>query len=304
MLGLLQAAGRTHQRELPLRGRRAAPPVRRRRPRRRAGAARVLGSPGPDRRRAAPPASGASSWASPTSGRWPLPRRRVDFGPRRSDDHYVIYTGGTTGLPKGVVWTQENAFYACIGGGDPSRQSGGVTEPGRAGRPHHGRAGDLPACRPAHARGRPVDVAVVAVLRRDGRAAARLARPGARVAHRGRGGREPHDRGRRPGRAASGRCLAQRRALRRVEPVLDRLGRRPAVARAPRAAHGDPARRGGVRRLRLVRDRGPGRPAPEPRPITRATYTAFTPYPVDHGDRRGRPDVRSSPVRAPSAGWR
>ena len=53
----------------------------------------------------------------------------VDFGPRRSDDHYVIYTGGTTGLPKGVVWTQEDAFYACIGGGDPTRQSGGVVEP-------------------------------------------------------------------------------------------------------------------------------------------------------------------------------
>jgi acyl-CoA synthetase (AMP-forming)/AMP-acid ligase II len=53
----------------------------------------------------------------------------LDFAPRRSDDHYVIYTGGTTGLPKGVVWTHENAFYACIGGGDATRQTGGVSDP-------------------------------------------------------------------------------------------------------------------------------------------------------------------------------
>jgi acyl-CoA synthetase (AMP-forming)/AMP-acid ligase II len=44
---------------------------------------------------------------------------------RSSDDHYVLYTGGTTGMPKGVVWRQEDALYACIGGGDPSRIAGG-----------------------------------------------------------------------------------------------------------------------------------------------------------------------------------
>jgi acyl-CoA synthetase (AMP-forming)/AMP-acid ligase II len=42
-----------------------------------------------------------------------------DFAPRSPDDLYVLYTGGTTGLPKGVVWRQEDIFFAAVGGGNP-----------------------------------------------------------------------------------------------------------------------------------------------------------------------------------------
>ena len=41
-----------------------------------------------------------------------------DFGPRSPDDHYILYTGGTTGMPKGVVWRQEDVFFALGGGLD------------------------------------------------------------------------------------------------------------------------------------------------------------------------------------------
>ncbi len=41
-----------------------------------------------------------------------------DFAPRSDDDRYIIYTGGTTGMPKGVVWRQEDVFFALGGGID------------------------------------------------------------------------------------------------------------------------------------------------------------------------------------------
>jgi acyl-CoA synthetase (AMP-forming)/AMP-acid ligase II len=40
------------------------------------------------------------------------------FPPRSADDVYIIYTGGTTGMPKGVMWRTEDLFMA-FGGGNP-----------------------------------------------------------------------------------------------------------------------------------------------------------------------------------------
>ena len=41
-----------------------------------------------------------------------------DFGPRSADDHYILYTGGTTGNPKGVMWRAEDIFFGGLGGGN------------------------------------------------------------------------------------------------------------------------------------------------------------------------------------------
>ncbi|GAA4484759.1 acyl-CoA synthetase [Rhodococcus olei] len=42
------------------------------------------------------------------------------FGARSVDDHFVIYTGGTTGMPKGVVWRHEDFYYAALSGANLS----------------------------------------------------------------------------------------------------------------------------------------------------------------------------------------
>src|ERR1700722_18430398 len=41
-----------------------------------------------------------------------------DFGPRSADDIYLLYTGGTTWFPKGVMWRHEDIYRVLFGGTD------------------------------------------------------------------------------------------------------------------------------------------------------------------------------------------
>jgi acyl-CoA synthetase (AMP-forming)/AMP-acid ligase II len=70
------------------------------------------------------------------------PRR--DFGPRSADDLYILYTGGTTGMPKGVMWRHEDIFFGAFGGGGIDNE---VSRPEElAERAREGRTRCLPAC--------------------------------------------------------------------------------------------------------------------------------------------------------------
>jgi acyl-CoA synthetase (AMP-forming)/AMP-acid ligase II len=51
-----------------------------------------------------------------------------DFDERSDDDVYLLYTGGTTGMPKGVMWRQEDVYYA-LGGGIDALTGERVTSP-------------------------------------------------------------------------------------------------------------------------------------------------------------------------------
>lgn len=41
------------------------------------------------------------------------------FDERSPDDRFIVYTGGTTGMPKGVEWRHEDLFFAGLQGGRP-----------------------------------------------------------------------------------------------------------------------------------------------------------------------------------------
>jgi 3-oxocholest-4-en-26-oate---CoA ligase len=62
-------------------------------------------------------------------------------GTRSGDDLYIIYTGGTTGMPKGVMWRHEDIFYAGMAGGRPYGEP--MTDPGEVARDLQPGAGQL-----------------------------------------------------------------------------------------------------------------------------------------------------------------
>jgi fatty-acyl-CoA synthase len=52
---------------------------------------------------------------------------------RSDDDSLLIYTGGTTGLPKGVNWTHRDLFYGALGGGGSMHPDGPINTPDQLG---------------------------------------------------------------------------------------------------------------------------------------------------------------------------
>jgi acyl-CoA synthetase (AMP-forming)/AMP-acid ligase II len=94
-------------------------------------------------------------WASPyEEAATGHPERVVPPWGRSGDHLYMLYTGGTTGMPKGVMWRQDDLFRNLIGSAvDPTVREGEpdletvrarVTQPGMVG---------LPACPLMHGTG-------------------------------------------------------------------------------------------------------------------------------------------------------
>ncbi len=52
-----------------------------------------------------------------------------DFAERSDEDLFILYTGGTTGMPKGVMWPHKAVFFAAMGGGGWFHPDGAITEP-------------------------------------------------------------------------------------------------------------------------------------------------------------------------------
>ncbi len=47
------------------------------------------------------------------------PAHRQGFPDRSSEDLFIVYTGGTTGMPRGVMWRHDDLLFAAFQGGNP-----------------------------------------------------------------------------------------------------------------------------------------------------------------------------------------
>ncbi len=72
-------------------------------------------------------------WATPYEDaiKCVVGRTRAPWG-RSGDDLYMLYTGGTTGMPKGVMWRQDDLFARLIDGGTRHYDVNGGVEAVRA----------------------------------------------------------------------------------------------------------------------------------------------------------------------------
>jgi len=94
-------------------------------------------------------------WATPyeDAAKSALGRVRARWG-RSGDDLYMLYTGGTTGMPKGVMWRQDDLFVKMIDGGVRHYDVNGGVEGVRAAiEASPGGATLLPACPLMHGTG-------------------------------------------------------------------------------------------------------------------------------------------------------
>ena len=88
-------------------------------------------------------------WATPyeDAAKSAIGRVSAPWG-RSGDDLYMLYTGGTTGMPKGVMWRQDDLFARLIDGARaplPRRRR----PRGRCGRRSRPARAASPSCRPA-----------------------------------------------------------------------------------------------------------------------------------------------------------
>jgi acyl-CoA synthetase (AMP-forming)/AMP-acid ligase II len=175
-----------------------------------------------------------------------------DRGP---DDLYMLYTGGTTGMPKGVMWRQDDLFVRLNGAGFRHYPIDGGPEDVRAEIQQSGPGMTLlPACPLMHGTGGFTALELLSEGGARGHPSVPTVRPGRASGHgRAAVGQRPDHRGGRLRQTHLGQARRRPRSLGPLQP-----GRHPLVGgdvergdqgRAPRA----PSRHAPHRRLLVVR---------------------------------------------------